>query len=317
MKKIVILGSGQIAQALLRQLEQHSDTQACLVSRSGRANGGQPAQGQLITYATADLNQPEAVRRVTRDADVVFHTANPEYTRWAQEFPTLQASIIEGMSGSNAPLVMADNLYMYGPVQGPISEDLPYAAINRKGSARRKVAEMLLEAHQQGRLRAVLARGSDFFGPGATGTSLGEPVFGALAKGKPANVLGDPDQPHTFTYIDDFARAMLVLSENEQAWGQAWHVPNAETVTTRQVVRMAAEALGREPKMAVAGPLMMRFLGLFMPNIRELVEMQYAFTQPYIVDDSKYKRAFGDHSTPLPEAVAQTAAWFKQQNASA
>jgi nucleoside-diphosphate-sugar epimerase len=313
-KKYVILGSGQLGQAVLRVLLQRGAENICLVNRSGKAPAGLPAQAaSAVQFTAADLYQPEEVRRVTRDADVVFHTANPLYKEWQQKFPPLQASLIEGMSGSTAPLVMGDNLYMYGPVTGPISEDLPYAARNRKGSTRAQTAEMLLEAHRQGRLRAVMGRGSDFFGPAVTNSTLGDPIFGALAKGKPANVLGKPDLPHTYTYIDDFAQALIVLGEHEEAWGQAWHVPNAETITTRQLVHMAAEELGVEPKMVVAGPLMMRVLSLFVPSLRELIEMDYAFTQPYIVDDSKYKQTFGDHSTPLREAIRQTAAWYKSQ----
>jgi nucleoside-diphosphate-sugar epimerase len=304
----VILGTGQLGQAIMRTLIKRGEC-IRMVNRSGKAPEGIPPHSVEIT--TADLYNPEEVRRVTQGAEVVFHTVNPSYEQWQEKFPALQKSLIEGMSGNTAPLVMGDNLYMYGPVSGPIREDMPYAAKTRKGSTRARIAEMLLEAHQQGKLRAVLGRGSDFFGPGVTSSMVGEPVFDALAKGKTANILGNPDLPHTYTFIDDFAQALIVLGEHEEALGQTWHVPNAGTITTRQFVTLAAQALDTQPKMMIAGPLMMRLLGLFIPAVREMIEMEYEVTQPFIVDDSKYKQAFGDHSTPLQDAIRQTADWYK------
>jgi nucleoside-diphosphate-sugar epimerase len=145
------------------------------------------------------------------------------------------------------------------------------------------------------------------------GSVVGETVFGDLEKGKAANVLGNIDLPHTYTFIDDFGKALVVLGEHDEALGQVWHVPSAAPITTRQFVTLAADALGVPPKMRTAGPLMMRLVGLFVPEVREMIELEYEVTQPYIVDDRKYKQCFGDHSTPLPEAIQKTAAWYKAQ----
>ena len=305
----VILGSGQLGKAIMRELVRRGE-RVLMVNRSGKAPVGMP-EGAAVTGA--DLYDAAEVRHVTAGAQVVYHTAQPAYREWTEKFPALQDSIIAGMSGSSARLVMGDNLYMYGPVDGPIHEGLPYAAKTRKGSTRARMAEALLEAHRLGRVRAVIGRGSDFFGPGVTSSVVGDTVFSALAKGKSANLLGNPDLPHTYTFIDDFGKALVILGEREEALGQVWHTPNAATVTTRQFVQMAAEALGVQPKLMTAGPLMMRVLGLFIPEIREMIELDYEVLKPYVVDDSKFKRAFGDHSTPLNEAIRQTAAWFRNR----
>lgn len=306
----VIFGSGPLGQAVMRALLRRGHC-VRLVNRSGKAPENLPAGVEILP---ADLYQPDEVRRAAQGAAIVYHTAQPAYDKWSELFPRLQASIIDGLSSQSGQtrLVMGDNLYMYGPVDGPISEDRPYAAQTRKGSTRARTAQMLLEAHQQGRLRAVIGRGSDFFGPGVTGSMVGDTVFGALAQGKSANVLGNPDLPHTYTFIDDFGEALVRLGGHEEAYGQAWHVPNAETITTRQFVKLAAEALGVQPRMMVAGPLMARLVGLFVPQVREMIELEYEVTQPYVVDDHKYKHAYGDHSTPLVKAIRQTAAWYRR-----
>lgn len=304
----VIFGTGPLGQSVMRELVRRG-ARVRMVNRSGKAPAGAPP---TVEFTAADLYQAEQVRQVTRDASIVYQCAQPEYTEWPEKFPPLIESIIGGMSDGPARLVVGDNLYMYGTVDGPIHEDLPYTNTGRKGPVRARIAEMLLTAHQNGRVRVTIGRGSDFFGPGVTGSVVGETVFGALAKGKAANVMGNIDLLHTYTFINDFGRALVELGQHDEALGQVWHVPNAAPVTTRQFVSVVAAALGTQPRMMVAGRLMMRMLGLFIPEVREMIELEYEVLKPYVVDDSKYKQAFGDHSTPLPEAIRQTAEWYRE-----
>jgi nucleoside-diphosphate-sugar epimerase len=114
-------------------------------------------------------------------------------------------SIIQGAATAEARLVFGDNLYAYGPVDGPLTEDLPLRATGPNGRTRARIAEALLGAHDAGRIRATIGRGSDFFGPHAHLSTVGDRVFARAIEGKPARVLGDPDVPHTVTYIEDFA----------------------------------------------------------------------------------------------------------------
>ena len=133
---------------------------------------------------------------------------------------------------------------MAGGVSGPLTEDLPLAATTRKGATRAAMHASLLEAHWDGRIRFVAGRASDFFGPGVEGSAVGERFFGPLAAGKPMDVVGDPDRPHSYTYVGDFGEALVRLSETSGSWGQAWHIPNAPTVSTRALAERAAEIAG-------------------------------------------------------------------------
>jgi nucleoside-diphosphate-sugar epimerase len=127
-----------------------------------------------------------------------------------------------------------DNLYAYGPVDESLTETLPHRATGPNGRTRAEIAEALLRAHEAGRIRATIGRSSDFFGPHAHLSTVGDRVFARALEGKPAQVLGNPDVPHTVTYIEDFARALVTLGEREEALGQVWHVPNPESVTIRR-----------------------------------------------------------------------------------
>jgi nucleoside-diphosphate-sugar epimerase len=228
-------------------------------------------------------------------------------------------SLIDGMARTQARFVFVDNLYMYGPTQGqPIRENLPYVAAGRKGKTRAAIATMLLDAHKAGKLRATIGRASDFFGPRAVDSAVfGERFFDAIAEGKPVDLLGNPDLPHTYTYVPDFARALITLSRHEEAYGSAWHVPNAETVSTRALVGRFEQAMGKPIKARTVNSFMLSLVGIFVPIVREMKELAYEFEEPYIVDDSRFRKAFGAEVTPLAEAVAATVAWNRTRHASA
>ena len=61
-----------------------------------------------------------------------------------------------------------------------------------------------------------------------------------------------------------------------------------------------------------AGKMMMSMLGLFMPVLRESVEMLYEWNKPFIMDSSKAEKAFGWQATPLQQAMKETIAWCRE-----
>jgi len=163
-------------------------------------------------------------------------------------------------------------------------------------------------AHRAGRLRVVAGRASDFFGPGVEGSAVGSRFFGALARGKAAEVVGDPGRLHTYTYIADYGEALVRLSEAPATWGRAWHVPNSPAITTRALAGRAAAIAGTEPRLRCLSRWQLRLIGTFVPAVREMVEMLYEFEEDWLVDHSAYAAALGDHATPLDAALAATMA---------
>ncbi|MBW4657100.1 MAG: NAD-dependent epimerase/dehydratase family protein [Drouetiella hepatica Uher 2000/2452] len=303
----VIFGTGSLAQAVMRELLTH-DVRIRMVNRSGQA-----AVPESVEVVAADGYDLQSTGKAMQGAAVVYQCAQPAYTQWQALFPKLQASIMQAAAVNGAKLIVGDNLYMYGAVDCPMHEALPNAATTRKGRTRAQMAEALLSAHQQGLVRVAIARGSDFYGPGVLGSVMGDRVFPAVLAGKTAAAVGNLDLPHTYTFIDDFGKALVALAEREEALGQIWHVPNAETVTTRQFLTLAFEEAGHSPKMDGMGKFMMRLAGVFIPEARETVEMMYEFEQPFVVDHTKYVEAFGNHATPLRTAIRGTLEWYRKQ----
>ena len=214
----------------------------------------------------------------------------------------------------DAKLVLVENLYMYGESNGkPMTEDFPHNAHTRKGKVRGEISSAAFEAHKAGKLRVTSGRGSDFFGPwGLTTAAMGERTFYPMLQGKAASLVGNVDVPHTHTYTKDFGKALVILGEREEADGQAWHVPNDNPrANQREMVKMIAAEMGVEPNFSAMGKLMMWMGGLFIPEANETVEMMYEFEKPFIVDSSKFEKAFGMKATPMREAIRETVAWYK------
>lgn len=308
-RKNVIFGTGPLGLSVMDALVERGYTHITLINRSGKAPEDLPAG---ISVVAGDATNPDNVAALTAGADVVFHCAQPEYHEWPEKFPPITTGILEGVSRSGAKLIFGDNLYMYGPTGGaPIHEDLPYASTGRKGSTRAKMAKQLLDAHSAGKVKVAIGRGSDFFGPRVIGSAVGDVVFEAAVKGKTINVLGKIDLPHTYTYIVDFGRGLVTLSEHDEALGRAWHIPNAETVSTRRFVERVNAVAGKGSKIQAGGKAIVWLMGLFNPTMKEFREMMYEFEEPYIVDHSQFAAAFSADPTPLDQAIQETVAWYK------
>lgn len=295
----VILGAGPVGRAVAAELISTHQIEPLVITRSGTQLPGAAA-------LRVDVTDTAALTRVLRGADVVHQCAQPAYDRWPQEFPALQATVVDAAAETGVLVVVVENLYGYGPVDGPINERHPLAATTRKGAVRAQMWRDLLVAHDSGRIRAVAARASDFFGPHVEGSAFGDRFVSQARAGKKVDILGDPDALHSVTYVPDLAAAMVRLSTEPSAWGRAWHVPNAPAVTQRQLVERAGRAAGTTPTVRTIHRWQLRALGTFVAPMREMVEMAYEFDHDFVVDHSDYATGFGDDATSLDDAMDAT-----------
>jgi len=305
---VVFGATGAIGGAVTGELLREGRTVRA-VSRTGWAPKG--AQG-----VAADAADPAQAAAAAVGAAVVYHCASPPYTKWPELFPALTRSILGAAESSGAKLVFADNLYAYGPVDGPLREDLPAVAPGRKGRVRVEMAAGLLGAYRDGRARVAIGRASDYYGPHGTGSVAGETVFGRILAGKKPLWPGRLDQPHTLQFLPDIARGLLVLADHREADGQVWHLPAAGPLTAQQFFDMIAKAAGRPVPVhaSIAGPALLTVAGIFSPLLREMRETTYQFRAPFVIDASKFQAAFGPlEPTPHRDAVPRTVAWYRSR----
>jgi nucleoside-diphosphate-sugar epimerase len=307
----VVFGTGPVGMSVMDALVQRGSHRVRMVNRSGRAS-----VPERVEILGGDATDEAFTREASRGASVVYFALNPPYDKWPELFPGLQAGVLEGAASASAKLIAMENLYMYGPTDGrPLTEDLPYAPNTRKGRVRARMSDELMEAHKSGRVRVAIGRASDFFGPRVLTSAAGEQVFGRALEGKSSQVAGDLSQPHTYTYVPDIGKGLVILGEREEALGQVWHLPSPETLTTREFVELIFEEVGKPARLQAAPKFLLRALGLFNPGIRETIEMLYEFEEPFVVDHSKFEQAFGEYATPLKEAIGETVRWYRSQRA--
>jgi nucleoside-diphosphate-sugar epimerase len=260
-----------------------------------------------------DVNDPAFAASVTRGARVVYQALNPPYHRWAREFPGLQSAAIAAAQSAGARLVVMDNVYMYGRANGrPFTEERDYDAHTRKGRVRAAMARDLMAAHAAGGVEVTVGRASDFFGPRAGAQSLiGDRMIPPALADKTALVVGDPDMPHTYTFIPDIGENLVALGARDDALGRVWHLPSPETRTTREVVALVYQCAGTRPRLRVMPAWLMRALGAVNRTVREVNEMAYEFDEPFIVDASRAESELGLRATPLADAVEQTVRTYR------
>ncbi len=311
--KIIIFGTGPLGLSVMDALVERGYTSITLINRSGKAPETLP---RGVAVSSGDATHPDQVAALAAGAEVVFHCAQPGYVNWPTQFPPITNGILEGVIKAGVPkLVFGDNLYMYGPTGGqPVHENLPYAAEGHKGRTRAAMATLLLDAHRAGKVKVAIGRASDFYGPRVSGSAVGDRVFPAILQGKAASTMGNIDLPHTYTYIKDFGRGLVTLAENDAAFGKAWHIPSAETLTTRAFLNLAFEVAGQKPKISSMSKMMLQIGGLFVPEAKEMIEMWYEFSEPYVVDHRAFAKVFGAKPTPHKQAIRETLEWYKNQN---
>ncbi|MFC7588604.1 NAD-dependent epimerase/dehydratase family protein [Nonomuraea antimicrobica] len=228
MGKHVVVGSGQVGRHVAVKLLARGH-EVVVVTRSGSGPEG-------AVKVAADVADRARLTELCAGADVLYNCVNPQYHRWLTDWPPMAASFLAAAEASGAVYAMLGNLYPYGPVSVPMTEDLPLASPDPKFRVRTTMWNDALAAHEAGRIRVTEVRGSDYFGPGATDQGyLGDRFLSPLKAGKTIPLVWPADVPHSWTYLPDVADALITAGGDERAWGRPWHVPTAEPLTLRQV----------------------------------------------------------------------------------
>ncbi|GGS47953.1 NAD-dependent epimerase [Planobispora rosea] len=307
MGKHVIAGAGQVGSQVAALLTERGH-EVVLVSRSG---SGPDLPG--IRKVAADASDRERMAALTEGADALYNCVNPPYHRWAQDWPPMAESLLGAAEAAGAGYVILGNLYVYAAPGRPMREDDPLTPPSAKGAIRVRMWREALAAHEAGRVRVTEVRGSDYFGPGCRDQShMGDRLVPRLLTGKVIRYIGDPDQPHSWTYVPDVARALVTAATDDRSWGRAWHVPTGPAMTYRAVAERLCELAGVPgPAVRTMPHWLLRTAGAFSPMLGELEELRYQFVRPFVLDSTDFQATFGTAPTPMDEALAETIAWWR------
>jgi nucleoside-diphosphate-sugar epimerase len=261
-----------------------------------------------VEILPADLASAADLVRAATGADAVLYSLGLEYTKKAfAAYPGMMKVAVDALVKARVRrLLHISNVYPYGrPRARPVREDHPLEPSSVKGRFRKEQEDVVRAAHASGQLQTIVLRPPDFYGPGAL--SLTTQLFEAAAKGQTANLLGPVDTPHQFVFVPDLGTMVAELLGREDVWGEVYNVPSAGEITLRAFAEKVFAAAGRPAKLRIAGPTMVRIMGLFSGLMRELVEMSYLLSDPVILDGSKLDRALGGApKTPYDEGIRRT-----------
>lgn len=300
-KKYVVVGTGAIGTLVADQLAAAGHS-VIAISRHAA-----PSKSPMVEHVAGDASDAKFLARQAVDAAAIFNCVNPPYHRWPQEWPPIAAALLHAAEESGAVLTTLSNLYAYGTPTGPLTPETPLRATYAKGQVRGQMWLDAKAAHDANKIRATEVRASDFIGP--TGFSAINRLVPDIVAGKRVQLLGNPDAPHSWTYTVDVAKTLIAAAQNKTAWGRAWHAPTNPPRTQRQVVEELAKAAGVAPVKASAVPnTLLRFLGIFNSEIREVLITMYQFEQPFVIDDTATRRELGLAPTRWEEVLEATVA---------
>jgi nucleoside-diphosphate-sugar epimerase len=302
-----ILGAGgTIANELVNELITNKESFR-LVSRNPKPVAGAELKAADLTDATSVMNAIEG-------SELVYLLAGLQYNIniWREQWPKIMTNVIEACKRNNSKLIFFDNVYPYGLVKGPMTEATPYNPTSKKGEVRARIATQLMDEVKKGNLHALIARAADFYGPKNEKSVPGFLVFDKFAHGKKAQWFLNVNTVHSFTFTPDAGKAVYMLSKNESSFDQVWHMPTAPNpLTGKQFIELTAKAFGEKPRYTVLGKFMIRLVGLFDGNVKELYEMLYQNEYDYVFDSFKFEKAFSFKPTSYEQGIEVTARSYK------
>jgi nucleoside-diphosphate-sugar epimerase len=308
-----ILGTGQLGLAIMQLLlDKNPEETILLVNRSGKLNMPLPPNVQLTA---ADATSKTAMEAIAVRSELIFSCTDMPYQEWPDFYPARAAALAYALGKTTAGLVFADNLYSYGNLQGEEMHELMlHDAKTKKGRIRAGVINALLYSGDAFNSRIAFVKAADFIGPRIHKGIFGTAFLDNVHKGKTVRLFGNITLPHTFTYINDFAKAMINVGTAGDAFGQLWHAPSAPALSPDKWVHLFEVITGKKVKKSVTPKWLIKIAGLFNAFLKELYEMAYQFEYPYLVNHDKYVSRFGNHATYPSQIVKETVDWYKSTN---
>lgn len=296
-----ILGAGgPVSNSLTRELEKNNNT-VRLVSRKPIQTRGN------TSWAKADLTNYAETLQAAMGSTIIYLCAGLVYDKkvWQEQWPLIMQNVINVAKETGARLIFFDNVYMYGLVNGAMTENTPYNPCSAKGEVRAKIATTLMDETKAGNIRASIARAADFYGSESLNSYFDLMVLDKYAKKQKAQWIGKAACKHSFTYIPDAGKGMYLLGQRTGSDNQIWHMPTANPLTGKQFIELAARIFNVEPNYGSINKLMMQLFGLVNKAVRGSIEMYYQYSHDYIFDSSKFEKEFGIKPTTYEDGIRE------------
>lgn len=293
---IVLGGSGATGSAVINELKSRA-LKVKTVERTKKLMSTETINANLL-----DL---ESFSHAVKEATHIYLCIGLPYNSkiWRRDWPQIMRNTIQVCKENHAKLVFFDNTYMYGPspLNIPFDEDHLQKPITKKGLARKKTTDLLINAIEKGEIQAVIGRSADFYGSNATNSLFYIGFLQNMLKGKNPQWLGKKGIKHTYAYTEDNAKALVLLALDDSTYGQVWHLPVGEAISIQEILNVFNKRLNKDFQISYTPRILLNFLSLFVPILKEAKEMIYQFDKEYIMSDQKFRKKFPEFKSTFYE----------------
>ncbi len=289
MKQTILGANGQIAEELVKELKLHYTNDIRLVSRNPKKIH------ETDELFPANLLDADATAKAVEGSDIAYLTVGlPMNSQmWVDQFPIMMRNVIDACKKHGTKLVFFDNTYMYPKTSEPQTEETPFQPKGPKSSVRAEMANMLLEEMKNKQIEAVICRAPEFYGTGKTQSITNSMIFEKIAQHKKLIVPIKDNTRRTLIWTPDASRAMALIGNTPDAYGQTWHLPcDDQRLTYKQIIDQSSQFLQRKLPYQILPMLFFKFGSLFNNQAKELLELLPRYKYDNIFVSDKFKKRF-------------------------
>jgi nucleoside-diphosphate-sugar epimerase len=310
MKQTILGAGGSIGIELAKALKDYT-SDIRLVNRNPQK------VNSTDTLFSADLTKKEEIIKAIAGSKITYVTIGFPYKTkvWEQTWIPFIQNVISACLEHNSKLVFFDNVYAIGGDNVKhIKDNSPISPTSKKGEIRAEVDRLILESVDKNNLQAIIARAPDFFGGTSRQNSIiMNLVYDNLVKGKKAQWFCNAKVIHSMGYVPDLAKGTAMLGNTPEAFNQIWNLPtDNQKITGEGWINLFASEMGAKNNHTVLPNWLIKSLGLFIPVMKELAEMNYQYDRDYYFDSSKFNDYFNYTPTTNANAVKQVIEQLKK-----
>lgn len=299
-----ILGAnGPIAEELAKELKKNYTSHIRLVSRNPKK------VNETDSLFTANLLDKHQAEEAIKGSEIAYLTVGlpMDTALWMQQFPIMMQNVINACKRYNTKLVFFDNTYMYPQNSQPLTEESEFHPVGQKGVVRAKIATMLLEEIKSNKIRAVICRAPEFYGPGKTESITNTTIFNNIKKGNKLKVFVSDATLRTLIWTPDASKAMALIGNTPDAYYQTWHLPcDDNRLTYKQLIALSSEVYKKQLKYSVIPKFIFRIGGFFIKQLKEVQELLPRYEQDNLFISTKFKKRFPEFKiTTIQQGIEQ------------
>lgn len=188
----------------------------------------------------------------------------------------------------------------------PFTRDDTPQPLDAYGISKLEAEEELLRIGADTGMEIVILRPPLVYGPGVKGNFLR--LLQAVARGTPLPLASINNQ-RSLVYVGNLAEAIIACMDAPAAAGKKFLVSDGEDVSTPELIRKLAVALGKSPRLLPCPPGLLRGAATLLGKQAAMMRL----TGSLVVDSSALRRELGwQPRYSLDQGLNATARWYHQ-----